>query len=304
MNDWIALEITVDALASEAIESAINQLGSLGTEINLLPIQQPRAQIVVIGYFDEKPDEDDLRFQISDSLRIFGYDQKALKKIAWRSVKDRDWLAEWKKHWKATEAGKFIIAPPWENVGQTDKIVIRIEPNMAFGTGTHETTRLCLEGISQIYRPEQTFLDVGTGTGILAIAAAKLARENAEKTVLKNQNLSGVSAAKILACDTDADSVRIARENAIANGVGEDIEFFDGSINELIPIFDFVCANLTTDVIVPLLPLLIEKTRSVLLLSGILLEQKETIDRELNKFQIPNSKFEIAGEWISVIVNR
>jgi ribosomal protein L11 methyltransferase len=207
-----------------------------------------------------------------------------------RRVEQTDWLAEWKKHWKPTRIGKFVIAPPWETVEETDKIVISIEPNMAFGTGTHETTQLCLRSIGENYRPEQTFLDVGTGTGVLAIGVAKIQG--------KRQKSKG----KILACDLDKDSVKIAIENAHANEVGDQIEFHVGSISPETPEFDFVCANLTIDVILPILELLLAKTRSDLLLSGILAEQENLIAEALRERQISNFEIERAGEWISVLV--
>ena len=92
-----------------------------------------------------------------------------------REVADEDWLGEWKKSWQPVAVGeRFLIAPPWSVIDDArDRIVIRIEPGMAFGTGTHETTRLCLSAIEEYFAGE-SFLDVGTGTGILAIAAAKL----------------------------------------------------------------------------------------------------------------------------------
>ncbi len=301
---WFSVNITVDSEAAEAIEFALIECGALGTEINLFGNRASQAETVVTGYFNEQPDEQALRFQISDGLRIYGFDQDAVKKLEWRDVEDRDWLAEWKKHWKATEIGRFIVAPPWENVDPTDKIIIRIEPNMAFGTGTHETTQLCLNAIGEIYDPKQTFLDVGTGTGILAIAAARLATEDTENTKKQNKNFSVFSVAKILACDTDADSVTIAKENAVANGVGDMITFADGSLGDATPVYDFVCANLTIDVIVPILPLLLAKSRMILLLSGILVEQKDKITSELNKLQISNLIFESAGYFLSVILNR
>lgn len=112
------------------------------------------------------------------------------------------------------------------------------------------------------------------------------------------------SVAKILACDTDEDSIKIARENAEFNGADEEIEFYVGSISEKTPAFDFVCANLTADVIIPLLPLLVEKTRCLLVLSGILKEQENSIVSELKKFQISNFKIETDGEWISVLMEK
>src|SRR2546423_14292765 len=92
-----------------------------------------------------------------------------------REVEERDWLAEWKKGWRAVEVGRFVVAPPWSDVPDDEaRIVIRVEPGMAFGTGTHETTRLCLAAIEKYFRGGG-FLDGGAGTGILALAAPELA---------------------------------------------------------------------------------------------------------------------------------
>ena len=281
---WYAVDIHVDADAAEAVEAALNDLESLGTEIDSLRKAKGEPQLVT-GFFDLLPTTDDINDAVGESLRIYGHGAAAIKSIATRVVKETDWLAEWKKYWKPTEIGRFIIAPPWENIDGTDKIVISIEPNMAFGTGTHETTQLCLKAIGEVYRQGQTVLDVGTGTGILAIACAKLGAET------------------IFACDTDKDSVKIARENAVANDV-DWIEFADDPLTDDSPVYDLVLANLTIDVIVPILPLLLAKSRHTLLLSGILVEQKDTILAELRKFQTSNFKLETAGEWISVAIEK
>lgn len=309
-KNWFALEIAVDAAASEAIEFALNELAALGTEINNLGKDKPQDVLRVAGYFNEKPSDEIVRNELREALRIYGFSHDAVREIEWRAIENKDWLAEWKKHWRPTITGKFIVAPSWEKIENHEKIVIRIEPNMAFGTGTHETTRLCLRAIEENYKSEQSFLDVGTGTGILAIAARKLAAESAENTERflnhskKNSANSVRSAAKILGCDMDEDSIKIARENAAFNDAG-DIEFYVGSISADTPPFDFVCANLTADVILPLLPLLIAKAKSILVLSGILVEQENLVVEELrSKFKIENSnlKIERDGEWISILV--
>ena len=111
------------------------------------------------------------------------------------------------------------------------------------------------------------------------------------------------SVARILACDTDSDAVKIAKENAIMNGV-ENIEFVDGPLESDSASFDFVCANLTVDVILPVLPFLLEKTRETLVLSGILAEQKGMITAALEGMDITGFRTEHSGEWIAVIVNR
>ncbi|HEX8263876.1 MAG TPA: 50S ribosomal protein L11 methyltransferase, partial [Pyrinomonadaceae bacterium] len=246
----------------------------------------------VVGYFDEKPNLKAIEREIKNSLTIYNLPFDSIKEIALREVENHDWLAEWKKHWRPTETAKFIVAPTWSEIETTDKIILRIEPGMAFGTGTHETTRLCLQAIEENYEPEMSFFDVGTGTGVLAMAAAKLQG--------KRQKAKGKT---ISACDTDVDSVKIAAENAEINGVADKIEFYVGSIKPETPQFDFVAANLTADVIVPLLPLLVEKARNTLALSGILREQQDWVTGELNKLQIANFKFQTQGEWISIVIN-
>ncbi len=306
-ESWLVLEITVLSEAVEAVEFALNEIGALGTEINLLGKGKPQETICVNGYFNEKPNANFLQNELAEALRIYGFSGDIIKKIEWRKVENRDWLAEWKKHWKPTKTGKFIIAPSWEKIENPDRIIIRIEPNMAFGTGTHETTRLCLKAIEENYASEMSFLDVGTGTGILAIAAAKfkvqssnLKAEFSDSTPL-NFELKTLNL--IVACDTDEDSIKIAFENAELNNC-ENINFYVGSISHDTSKFDFVCANLTADIIVPLLPLLIEKTKKILVLSGILVKQENLVAEKLNELGISDFKVEKDGEWISLKVSR
>lgn len=300
-KSWFAVDIVIAADAVEAAEFALNELDALGTEIDSL--RKPKDQpLRVSGYFETLPDLDSINNAVNEAVRIYGFAADVIGSIETRPVEQTDWLAEWKKHWKPTTIGKFIITPPWEAPDEPDKIIISIEPNMAFGTGTHATTQLCLQAIGDNYQAGQSVLDVGTGTGILAIAVAKLAKEIANNGE-KETGISVISVARIFACDTDLDSVKIARENAVLNGVGGAIEFSDGSIDENTPQFDLVIANLTIDVIVPVLGLLIAKTKSTLLLSGILVEQRDEITEALGRSQISNFKFEISGEWLSVIVH-
>jgi len=267
------------------VEYALNSLDALGTEINNLGPNRPEI-LTVVGYFNDAPSESAISEAIAESLSIYEHSLDSASYAGTREVENEDWLSEWKKHWKPTESGRFVIAPTWEKVGKSEKIVIRIEPSMAFGTGTHETTRLCLKAIEENYRAGESFFDVGTGTGILAIAVAKL-------------NGRSVS---ILACDTDADSIAIARENAELNATPA-IEYYVGSITSGSPEFDVVCANVTLDVIVPLLPLLIERSRRLLILSGILAEQEPAIRETLIGFGVHRPAVERMGEWISVIAD-
>ncbi len=281
-KSWYAVDVIVNDAAAEAVEFAFNELDSLGTEIDSLD-KQPGEPLCVTGFFDAPPETEAVRTAVEVSFRIHGISTDALVSISLRTVEETDWLAEWKKHWRPQDVGRFTIAPSWSEVAISDRILIRIEPNMAFGTGTHETTQLCLNAISELYLPDQSFLDVGTGTGILAIAVARLGGRS------------------ILACDVDRDSVTIARENAVINGVPEGIEFADGSITGETAVYDFVCANLTLDVIIPMLPLLVEKTRKTLLLSGILAEQEQMAIDAIKGLVFKDLRIDRAGEWISII---
>jgi ribosomal protein L11 methyltransferase len=285
-QSWYKVDVLAESVTADAVESALSELGALGTEVDLLGKKHNPDQIVISAYFDRELSESAVREELAFWLSNFGHSDSSILSVSSTAFENRDWLAEWKKHWRPTETEKFIVAPTWEDITEPGKIVIRIEPSMAFGTGTHETTRLCLREIEKIY-PGGSFLDVGTGTGILAIAVAKLTSPGT----------------KILACDIDADSVKIAEENAELNGAAE-ISFYCGSISPDLPQFDMVCANLTLDVILPLLTLLIEKTGKVLVLSGILAEQRSEIVRALEVLGFTDPKVQTEGEWISVTVSK
>jgi len=275
-NAWYALDVELEPAAREAVEYALMEAGALGTET---------TDKTVTGYFAEIPGRERVRSELFEALRIYELPSSSVRDMSVREVEERDWLEEWKQSWQPVEIGRFIIAPPWSDISDRhDRLIIRIEPGMAFGTGTHETTRLCLDAIQKHFSGG-SFLDVGTGTGILAIAAAKLVPE-----------------ARVEACDTDEAAVAIARENAEANGVAEKINFRAGSVDDSTPSADLVCANLTADVISQMLQTLVSLSCGKLILSGILETQIELVQSGLHACGIDD--FEIAqdGEWVALII--
>jgi ribosomal protein L11 methyltransferase len=275
---WYALDVDIEPEAREAVEYALSEAGAAGSETSTELTR-------VTGYFNSVPNRETVRDQLLDALRIYELPSSSVRDMDVREVEERDWLEEWKKNWQPVEVGRFIIAPPWSRIDDThDRCVIRIEPGMAFGTGTHETTRLCLAAM-QSYYEGGTFLDVGTGTGILAIAAAACA-----------------PGAQVQACDTDADAIEIARENAVANGVEDRISFRVGSIDESTSSADFICANLTAEVVVSLLPTLVGLCCGRLVLSGILETQVQTIINALAQLAITEVEITQDGEWVAIIV--
>jgi ribosomal protein L11 methyltransferase len=282
---WYALDVTLEKGAREAVEYALMEAGALGTE----SLDESGELMRAVAYFDAPPERERVRAVLFDALRLYDLPSSSVRDMQLREVADKDWLGEWKKSWQPVRVGqRFIIAPPWSEVDDdgSDRLVIRIEPGMAFGTGTHETTRLCLVAIEK-YFAGGSFLDVGTGTGILAIAAALLSPQ-----------------ARVEACDTDPDAIEIARENARLNGVAERVSFRVGTVDETSTASaSMVCANLTADVIVPLLPTLVGATCGRLVLSGILDSQTEMVRQRLHESGITQS-YEVAtdGEWVAIIV--
>ncbi len=279
---WYAIDLDANLAAREAVEYALMESGALGTETN----DNGQADCTVSAYFDRMPDRENIRAALAEALRIYDLPTASVRDLRFREVANQDWLGEWKKSWQPTRVGDFVIAPPWTELAEdADQLVIRIEPGMAFGTGTHETTRLCLRAVKKYFHGN-SFLDVGTGTGILAIAAAKLFPD-----------------ARIEALDTDADAVEIARVNAQLNSVAEQIEFRVGTVAGTTASADLVCANLTADVIIELLPQLIGATCGRLVLSGILEMQLEAVITRLHDCGIAEP-IEIMqdGEWVALIV--
>ena len=281
---WYAVDVTIERAALEALEYALMEAAAAGTETTATG---DAKLLHVAGYFDRPPEREAVRACVLDALRIYALPPSCVRAIEVREVETRDWLGEWKKSWQPVEVGaRFVVAPPWSEVeDRPGRIVIRIEPGMAFGTGTHETTRLCLVALEKHFTGG-SLLDVGTGTGILAIAAAKLDPR-----------------ARVEACDTDAEAVHVARENARLNGVAAQINFRTGTIEETGASFDGVCANLTADVILPLLPALIGATSSGrLILSGILDTQADSIRARLAELGAGETETATDGEWVAIVV--
>jgi ribosomal protein L11 methyltransferase len=281
MKTWQVIDAVVISEAREAAEYGLMEGGAIGTETT----DDANGRISVAAYFDSPESIKTAHDVVLKALQIYGFEQTALLEFQTREIPDQDWLAEWKKQWRPVEVGQFIIAPPWsEAPARDDHFLIRINPGMAFGTGTHETTRLCLKAIEKYYAGG-SFLDVGTGTGILAIAAARLAPN-----------------ASIIGCDTDAEAIDIARENARLNDVESRIDFRVGTIDEETPSADLVCANLTAPVIVELLPSLLGVTCGRLVLSGILESQFEMVHARLLEQAATVNEIMQDNEWLALVI--
>ena len=294
MKTWQVIDTTVISDAREAAEYGLMEAGAIGTETR----DDANGRVNIAAYFDSPDSSKTAHESVLEALQIYGFDRTVLLEFQTRAIADQDWLAEWKKHWRPVEVGRFIIAPPWLSEPPavaggppSDPVTIRITPGMAFGTGTHETTRLCLKAIEK-YHAGGSFLDIGTGTGILAIAAARMCQ--------KPDSEEGQPA--ITACDTDAEAIAIAKENADLNQVAEHIDFRVGTIDEETPSADLVCANLTAPVIVELLPSLLGVTCGRLVLSGILETQFEMVHARLLEQAATVNEIMQDNEWLALVI--
>ncbi len=196
------------------------------------------------------------------------------------SFATHDWLEGWKENFKPIYTKKFIVYPPWEKIKKKkSQIPIVIEPGMAFGTGQHESTLGCLKLIEKI-SPQKTALDIGTGTGILAIALKKTGFE------------------KVIGTDIDPDAILAAKNNAKRNKAK--IEFKLGSFVQ--GKYDLIVANILAPIILQLIPKIAKvcKKDSRIIFAGILDEQKEKIIRQAKKHKWHLQEIEKINDWVSI----
>jgi ribosomal protein L11 methyltransferase len=193
-----------------------------------------------------------------------------LPKVQWHLIDEEDWASSWKQYWQPTEIGdRFLIYPAWLEPPETsDRLILRLDPGTAFGTGTHPTTQLCLESIEMRLSENaesQIIADIGCGSGILAIGAILL------------------GAKQVYGVDIDPLAVKASRQNCQLNQIERQSLIINrGSVEQLIGVndgFDGIVCNILADVIIELFPSLeaIAKPKSWAILSGIMLEQAQAI---------------------------
>ena len=276
-KEWIQLAYEVPDAMVDTIAEFLIELSSSGVGIDnrtldtfsLESLEETPNKTVTAYFPDDGSLEEKIRIikaflaKIGPDFPGFSYQEPAIARIT-----DEDWSTSWKEHFKPLRVGKnLVIKPTWEDFpAGPDDILLEIDPGMAFGTGTHPTTMLCLTVLEKIlsgHRGKEkllTTLDVGTGSGILTIAAAKL----------------GIS--HISAVDIDPEAVKVAQENCLLNGVAEQVSVSDTPLAMISGSFDIVLANILAEDLVRMAPDLIARLNpgGLLVLSGILIE-KETM---------------------------
>jgi ribosomal protein L11 methyltransferase len=263
-QDWFEIKVTADENLIDVISNFFHEHGSNGTVID-----DSAEQPAVVAYFNQEARdliETELRVFLEGLARNFPDLPVPVSSIV--PLKYENWAVLWKDNFKPTEIGSsLLVAPPREKVAGTTRHVVIIEPAQAFGTGTHETTQGCLElleiAVGKIRDAGRAFsmLDVGTGSGILALAAFRL------------------GATGIVAIDNDPIAVEAAKKNAFLNEITE-VEFSLQSLDDISGRFEIVTANLDTRTLISVRDELIRRAGRYLIISGVTLTEWERLKKE------------------------
>ena len=313
--EWIELIIHTATPGTDRVSDILMNCGASGTMIedraDIPDPKQPHGiwEIIDPSLIDSMPEDvlvhawfqesqslssllDTIRSKLADLLAdpSGSVDYGSLN-LETRSVDDHNWTDVWKKYFKPFHAGEhLIIKPSWEpyQPGPED-LVIEIDPGMAFGSGTHETTGMCLTLLENVIRGGEKVIDVGTGSGILAIGAALLGAGN------------------VLAVDIDPDAVKVARENVMHNHVEHIVSVQHGNLlDHITDVCDICVANIISDVIISFAAPLVPHIRpgGLFICSGIVLQRSDEVEQALK-----NAGYEIVrkvtkGEWAAFLSRR
>jgi ribosomal protein L11 methyltransferase len=250
-------------------------------------IEGTEASVVVKGYL---PADGDLaRRRRALRRRLTALALPATVRSRWLS--EEDWAHAWKEFFPVLRvSARLVICPTWRSYRPREgEAAIRLDPGMAFGTGQHPTTLMCLRALEELLRPGMDVLDLGTGSGILALAAAKL------------------GAASVLALDIDPQAAAVARENVRLNGLEAAVQVEEGGLDETPrATFDLAMANISAPVIVEMAPALAEVLRpgGVLIVAGFSAESAERVSSALARTGLMAERSLADGDWRGLIARR
>ena len=309
-DKWAEISIHTTQEATEAVAAVFHELGAGGVVIEdpeliqsyrrsgnwtdcIFPDEPSVDFVTVIAYLpadEELPGKLRILSTRIDELAGHSLD-KGHGTIHWREVREAEWADAWKQYFHTSRIGeRFVIKPSWEDYApQPGDIVMDLDPGMAFGTGTHGTTILCLESLEGIVKPGMTVFDIGAGSGILSIAAAKM------------------GAVSVKAVEYDAMAAETARRNIATNGVADIVEVSRGNLmNGLDGQADIIVANLIADLIVQMAPAVPARLKpgGCLVASGIIKDRLADVTDALARQGLVLNKVEEAGEWAALVACR
>ncbi len=276
-----AVSLTLDVPEPEAewVEALLWDAGATGLEIRdreappMPGVRGPApGEAIVVAWFDDRAPAEaalaDVRAWVPDVRGAF------------EDAPETDWSTAWRARIRSTRVGQLWVGPPWETPPE-GTVALLIEPKMAFGTGDHPTTVLCLAAVDAFCagHPGASVLDVGTGTGVLALMARKL------------------GAGRVVAVDNDPMSVTLARENGALNGI-DGVEVSGATLDAIDGRFDLVVANILANTLVELAPALVAHTGGRLVLAGVLIHQEDEVREAFERAGATSDGGSRSGDWI------
>lgn len=301
---WIEVNVSVTHEAVEAVADMLTSIGSKGVAIENpqlindlrnsgtwelcdIPEQENTEVVTVSAYYADDEKLEKRLAEIDEQLALIEerIGKYRFGNTRFRKVSEQDWANEWKQYFHVTHVGKsLVIKPSWEKYAPKEgEHVIEIDPGMAFGTGTHHTTNMMMERLEKVITPDSTVFDVGTGSGILAIAAAML------------------GAKSVKAVDIDGVAVRVAKENVADNGLSEQIEVREGDLlHGTEGKADVIIANIIADIVIMLLQDIPQKLNDngVLLASGIIEERMPDVEAAAQAQGLYVDAVDHRGGWV------
>jgi ribosomal protein L11 methyltransferase len=276
-----SLTVDLPESESEAAQDLLHEAGAMGLEVRdreqpIMPgVRAPSVgEAIVVAYFEDAETAEAARAELAEAFPS--------ARTQLEEQQQQDWSNAWKAHIKSVQVGRLWVGPPWDVQNATpDKVRLVIEPKMAFGTGDHPTTSLCLGAVDAYMatHPGASVLDVGTGTGVLAIAAKRL------------------GASRVVGTDNDPVSVELARENAEVNGTPE-VEMSGKELTAVEGRFDLVVANILANTLIELAPLIVAKVKDRLVLAGVLSHQKADVEAAYVNLGLVAEPGAQQGEWV------
>ena len=299
---WLEISLTVDGELAEAVAEVLDRYAANGVVVeqdvkynDAEDIGTPYGPVRVFGYLAIDGQLEEKRAKLEQALFYLNA-IRPLPQAVFKEIADQNWMAAWKEHYHPIPVGeKLIILPAWIEQQDFTRLAVKIDPSMAFGTGTHPSTQLCL-ALTERYTPAgQPVIDVGCGSGILSVAALKL------------------GASRALAVDIDEESVKATLEAAEANGVAAGVEAGMGSVEEInkgsfsLQQAPLVLANILAPVLIRLFEGGMADLISpggVIVLAGILEEQGQSVTASAEAHGLTFVEQRQSGDWVALVMRK